>query len=265
MKRSVLLKSLGYLIAGALVFIALFGPLLVSADPNEQDLMAALSAPGRDHPLGTDHLGRSVFSRIVWGARNSLSLATMVVCLSCLIGTSLGFAAGYFGGVLDLAIMRIVDGAMAMPGIIMAIIIAGLFGGNPMTLVAALVFTGWCDYCRLTRNMVRQIVQAPYIEASRLLGLRPFFIIRRYLVRETSGQLLNLASLKTGHALLNISALGFLGIGLRPPNAEWGAMITQAMPYLAEAPYLVLAPGAAIFLAVLGFHLSTDMAREGVN
>jgi peptide/nickel transport system permease protein len=264
-KRSAIFRWVGYSICAALVFISLAGPWVVRADPNEQDLMAALTAPGSEHPMGADHLGRSVISRIVWGARNSLSLALAVVCLSCLIGSTLGFAAGYFGGVLDIIIMRIVDGVMSMPGIVMAIVIAGLFGGNPLTLVAALVFTAWCDYCRLIRNMVRQIAQAPYIEAGRLLGFRPWFIIKRYVARETSGQLLNLASLKTGHALLSISALGFLGIGLRPPDAEWGAMITQAMPYLAEAPYLIMAPGAAIFLSVLGFHLAAGLVGEGVS
>jgi peptide/nickel transport system permease protein len=265
MKRSAVFRWVGYAISGVLIVLALAGPLLITLDPNEQDLTAALLAPCAEHFLGTDHLGRSVFSRIVWGTRNSLSLALVVVGLSCLIGSTLGFMAGYFGGPLDVAIMRTVDGVMAMPGIIMAIVIAGLFGGNPLTLVAALVFTAWCDYCRLIRNMVRQIVQAPYIEAGRLLGFKPFFIIRRYVAPETRGQLLNLASLKTGHTLLSISALGFLGIGLMPPNAEWGAMITQAMPYLAEAPYLVLVPGAAIFLSVLGFHLAADMAGEGVR
>lgn len=253
------------MITGFLFFVALAGPLLITVDPNEQDLMSTLSAPNTDHLFGTDHLGRSILSRVIWGARNSLSLSLAIVCLSCLIGTTLGFIAGYFGGVLDLIVMRIVDGVMSMPGIIMAIVIAGLFGGSPLTLVAALVFTAWCEYCRLTRNMVRQIVHAPYIEAGRLLGFSPFFIIRRYVARETSRQLINLASLKTGHALLSISSLGFLGIGLRPPNAEWGAMITQTMPYLAEAPYLVLAPGAAIFLSVLGFHLAADMAGEGAS
>ena len=222
----------------------------------------ALIPPGADFILGTDHLGRSVFSRMAWGARNSLSLALAVVLLAGLIGSSLGFMAGYFGGAVDMAVMRTVDGVMAMPGIVMAIVIAGLFGGTVFTLVAALVFSAWCEYCRLVRNMVRQIVQAPYIEAGRLLGFRPLFIIRRYMLRETGSQLLNLASLKTGHTLLGVSGLGFLGIGLRPPSPEWGAMITQAMPYLAEAPYLVLAPGAAIFLAVLGFHLSAGMVSE---
>lgn len=265
MTPNIMFRWLGYFITGALVVIVVFGPLLVTIDPNEQDLMAALAIPGSDHLLGTDHLGRSVFSRIVWGARNSISLAMMIVCLSCLIGSTLGFAAGYFGGVTDMIIMRTVDGVMAMPGIIMAIVIAGLFGGTPMTLVLALIFTSWCDYCRLTRNMVRQIVQASYVEASRLMGFPPFFIIRRYVARETSSQLLNLASLKTGHALLSISALGFIGIGLRPPNAEWGAMVTEAMPYLAEAPHLVLIPGTAIFLSVLGFHLSADLAGKGVD
>lgn len=265
MSSRTIFRMLGLVIAGLLIIVAVAGPWVVEVDPNEQDLGAALTAPGQGYVLGADHLGRSVFSRVIHGARNSLSLALACVALSLAIGASLGFIAGYFGGITDMIIMRTVDAVMAMPGIIMAIVIAGLFGGNNLTLVAALVFSGWCEYCRLTRNMVRQIVTAPYIEAGRLLGFNPFFIIRRYISRETAGQLINLSSLKTGHTLLGISSLGFLGIGLRPPHAEWGAMITQAMPYLAEAPFLVLAPGASIFLSVLGFHLAAGMVGEVVK
>lgn len=240
------------------LIVGTVGPVLVGRDPSVQDLACALQSPSVDHPLGTDPLGRSVLSRLVNGAHQSLGTALACVVLSATLGFGLGLTAGYAGGRLDSLVMRLVDGCMAFPGTLLAIVIAGLLGGGRAPLIGALVFTGWCDYCRLSRNMSRLILAEPYVQAGRLLGFGPFFIIRRYLAGQILPQISTLASLGMGRTILNVSALGFLGIGLTPPTPEWGAMITQALPYMGEAPHLIIFPGAAIFLTVLGFQLAAS-------
>ncbi|HIE55585.1 MAG TPA: ABC transporter permease [Chromatiaceae bacterium] len=241
------------------VTAGVFGPLAVVQDPLIQDLSAALQPPSAEHPLGTDPLGRSVLSRLVHGARQSLGTALACVAASGLLGSSLGMAAGFSRGWRDGLIMRLVDGFMAFPGILLAIVIAGLLGGGRLPLIGALALTGWCDYCRLSRNVTRSVLSEPYVQAGHLLGFRPLFIIRRYVLGQILPHVATLASLGMGRTILNISALGFLGIGLRPPAPEWGAMISQALPYMSEAPHLIIFPGAAIFLTVLGFNLLTSL------
>ncbi len=241
------------------VTAGVFGPLAVGRDPLTQDLTAALRPPSAEHPLGTDPLGRSVLSRLVHGTRQSLGLALVCVAASAVLGSSLGMAAGFGGGWRDGLIMRLVDGFMAFPGILLAIVIAGLLGGGRLPLIGALVLTGWCDYCRLTRNVTKSVLSEPYIQAGRLLGFDSLFMIRRYVLGQILPHVSTLASLGMGRTILNLSALGFLGIGLRPPTPEWGAMITQALPYMSEAPHLIVFPGAAIFLTVLGFNLLASL------
>ena len=151
--------------------------------------------------------------------------------------------------------MRLVDGLMAFPGTLLAILVAGFLGGGRWILIGALCITGWCEYCRMSRNLARRVASEEYVQAGKLLGYSKWFMARRYFFRELAPHLFNLASLGMGRTILNFSAFGFLGIGLRPPAAEWGGMISQALPYLEEAPHLVLYPGLAIFLSVLGFNL----------
>ena len=252
---------LGASLIGLSVFTGLAGPLAVSEDPFSQDLDNALSPPNCEHPLGTDHLGRSVLSRLIYGARQSMIISVVCVGMSVLIGATAGLAAGFSPGWVDIIIMRLVDGLMAFPGTLLAIVLVGTIGDGASPLVAALVLTMWCDYCRMSRNLTRSILARPYVEAGRLLGFSPSFLSRRYVMGSLAPQLFTLASLGMGRTILNVSSLGFLGIGLKPPTPEWGAMITHGLPYLTEAPYLVIFPGAAIFITVLGFQLLAAHSR----
>ena len=254
--------KIGLALIALMAAVAVLGPFLVKADPLTQDLDRALLPPSPNNLLGTDPLGRSLLSRILYGAGESLFLALSCVALSAGIGSALGLIAGYAGGRVDGLIMRLVDGFMALPGTLLAIVIAGLLGGGRFTLIGALVLTNWCDFCRLSRNMARSILAEPYIQAGRLLGFGPLFIIRKYLSPGILPHLATLASLNMGRTILNLSALGFLGIGLKPPTPEWGAMITQGLPYMSEAPHLIVFPGAAIFLTVLGFQLTSSLFEE---
>jgi len=235
--------------------MAFFGPGLAKQDPYQLDLSRTLRPPGAQNWLGTDHLGRSVFSRLASGGRYSLVMAAFCVGISMVFGAVMGLAAGYRQGWTDGLIMRLVDATLAFPGTLLAIVLAGLLGGSLVTLVLALAATLWCDYCRLTRNITRTLRTSSHVEAGRLLGFRRSFIIRRYIVPDLLPQIFVLASLGMGRTILNISGLGFLGIGLRPPIPEWGAMINQGVAYLAQSPWLVAAPGLMIFFAVFGFQM----------
>lgn len=248
-------QACGRALVVLVAFTALAGPWLVDRSPMAQNLGRALEKPSWSEPLGMDMFGRSVFSRMIHGARYSLLLALVCVGLSAGAGMILGIAAGFKRGKTDAAIMRLVDGLMAFPGILLALVVAGWMGGGRWPLILALAATGWCDYARLARNMVRRILAEDCVQAGRLLGLSDFFLAKKYVVGRVWPHLRTLAGLGLGRTILHLSAFGFLGIGLKPPTPEWGAMITQALPYLVDHPHLAIAPGTAIFLTVLGFNL----------
>ena len=248
-------RKAGVLIVFTIAVAVVILPPFLSMDPLDQDLMQTLQSPGSPHFLGTDHLGRSVLSRLIYGGRASLAISSCCTILSLVLGTILGIIAGYREGWRDLLIMRLVDGALAFPGTLLAIVMVGTLGGSMVTLTLALSATMWCDYCRLIRNMTRSLKQSDHLEAGRILGYRDVFLIRRYIVPELLPQLFTLSSLGMGRTILNISGLGFLGIGLQPPLPEWGAMINQGIGFLSEAPWLVAVPGSMIFITVLGFQL----------
>jgi len=248
-------RLFGASLVALVVLVALAGPFFVERSPTRQDLSRALGGPSWSEPLGTDPLGRSVFSRLIHGARESLLLALVCVGLSAGTGMVLGLAAGFKRGLVDAVVMRLVDGLLAFPGILLAVVVAGWMGGGRWALILALSITGWCDYARLARNLVRRLLAEDYVQAGRLLGFSDFFLARKYVAGQVWPHLRTLAGLGLGRTILNLSAFGFLGIGLKPPTPEWGAMITQALPYMTDHPLLVIAPGAAVFLTVFGFNL----------
>lgn len=255
-------RRCGIVLVSVILLAITAGPWLIPQDPLKQNLSTTLCAPGSAHLLGSDHLGRSVFSRLLHGGRSSLLISLFCTTISLVIGSLLGVVAGYREGWSDLLVMRLVDGALAFPGTLLAIILAGTLGGSMPTLIFALSATMWCDYCRLVRNMTRSIKQSSHLEAGRILGFNAAYLIRRYIFPELTPQLFTLASLGMGRTILNISGLGFLGIGLQPPLPEWGGMINQGIGFLSEAPWLVAAPGIMIFLTVFGFQLMAGTGRS---
>ena len=255
-------RQWGILLVSVILLVIIMGPSLIPRDPLKQNLSKTLCPPGSTHVLGSDHLGRSVLSRLVYGGRSSLLISLFCTTISFVIGSLLGVMAGYGEGWYDLVIMRLVDGTLAFPGTLLAIILAGTLGGSMITLVFALSATMWCDYCRLVRNMTRSLKQSSHLEAGRLMGFNGAFLIRRYIFPELTPQLFTLASLGMGRTILNISGLGFLGIGLQPPLPEWGGMINQGLGFMSEAPWLVAAPGIMIFLTVFGFQLMAGAPQD---
>lgn len=245
---------IGLLLLSLIILFVVTGPWF-TPDPCQQNLSQVFAEPGTHYLLGADHLGRSVAARMAEGGRNTLYYSLFCVVGSVLAGVILGLTAAWRGCLTDLLIMRLVDITMAFPGIILALLIAGVTGGGPMAVIIALTLTGWPEYCRITRAIATNTISRPYVESGVLAGFSSIFILRKYILAEILPQIAVLAPLGFGRTVLNISALGFLGIGLAPPEPEWGAMIAESLPYLRESPNLVLIPAATLSLTVFSFFL----------
>ncbi len=252
----------GVAIVSVLGVIAVFGPYLIPQDPLAQDLTRSLEGPSRSHPFGTDSLGRDVFARIVYGARISLGIAVAVTAVRLVIGVAVGVVAGYVGGRTDEVLMRIVDLLFAFPGIVFALVVAGIAGPNLRNVLIALAVVGWGTYARVVRSSVLSIRERAFVNASRLSGTSHRKIIREHVLPNVLGPVVVLATLDTGKVVLAAAGLSFLGLGAQPPTAEWGTMIASGRHHLQTAWWLVNIPGIAIMITVLGFTLLGDGLRD---
>ena len=252
----------GTALVGVIVLVALVAPLLAPHDPITVDVLQRLQSPSVSHPMGTDQLGRDYLSRVIHGARTSFTIAVTVTALEALIGIAVGAAAGYLGRLVDVTLMRGVDLVLAFPGLILALAIAALLGPSNTNLVIALVAVGWVGYARLVRGAILSVKAMPYIECSRAIGCRRWRIVLRHVLPHVVAPLLVLATLNVGHTILAVSGLSFLGLGVQPPIAEWGAMLAEGKTFMESAPYLMLFPGMMIVLSVLAFNLVGDGLRD---
>lgn len=248
---------MGLLLLALILAGAVLGPRLVAADPLRQDLSRALAPPGWDEPLGRDHLGRSVTARLVHGTRHSLGIAAASVTVAVAVGGALGIAAAMLGGAAGGAVRLLVDTALALPPFLTALLIAGTLAPGPLGLGLVIAGTTWVEPCRVGLLAAMRARGAQHVEAARLAGLPFWSIAARLVAPALPGPLASVAGLMFGQAVLTIAGLGFLGLGLRPPAPEWGAMIVDALPYAEEAPLLVAAPAAAIVAAVAALFLVT--------
>lgn len=251
-------KNVGWpisLVIGFFVFIAAFGPLVSPHDPNAQNLLAATQSFSSDYWLGTDNLGRDVLSRLIAGAQTTLVGVSIVLFLAGTVGMFLGTVSGYFGGWIDEVLMRIVDFGLSVPSLVVALAIVGVFGPSYWNMIIALAIAWTPIYARLTRGVVAAAVNQPHIESLRVLGASRSRIIFRHLVPVALGSVLIYASADVGLLALAIANLSFLGLGVQPPQAEWGQMLVSGLPYLEEAPHLVILPGLALTIMVVGFNL----------
>lgn len=243
--------------------LTLLGPFLFNQDPTAQDLMRALEGPSAAHWLGTDHLGRDVAARLVHGGIRSLGIALACVVAATGVGTILGLIAAYAGRWTDGAIMRLADLMLAFPGILLALLISGFLGGGILPMLIGIKLALWPQFARMTRAIAIGELAQPHVEAARLAGFPARTILRRHVLPGVMRQITTLATLGLGAAIMSISALGFLGLGLQPPTPEWGAMISEMLPYIAEAPVQMAAPCLAIFVSVLGATLLGQALSEG--
>jgi peptide/nickel transport system permease protein len=248
----------GLLLTVGLVLVALAAPLLSPFDPDAQDTSRRLEAPSHQHLLGLDDLGRDVLSRILWGARVSLRVGFSVVLLASVIGISLGAISGYFGGIVDTAIMRLTDILLAFPGILLAIALVAVLGPSLNNVILALATIGWVSYARLVRGQVLKVREMEYVTAAKALGARSPRVIVLHVLPNVMNPVIVMATLGLAGAILSEAALSFLGLGVQPPTPSWGAMLTSGRRYLGLANHLAIFPGAAIMLAVMGFNFLGD-------
>lgn len=235
---------------------------LAPYEPTAQSLRNRLQPPSLAHPLGTDQLGRDLLSRLMVGARVSMRIGVTVVAISLVIGTAVGVVSGYMGGWVDEALMRLVDVLLAFPGILLALVIAGILGPSLTNLMIALAVVGWTNYARIIRGSVLSIKNEEFVQASRLIGLSRLKLVGRHVVPHVVSPVIVLATLDMGYVILATAGLSFLGLGAQPPTPEWGTMLAGGRNYLRTAWWIVNFPGIAIMITVLGFNLLGDGLRD---
>ena len=255
----------GGIIVLLFVTIAALAPLIAPHPPNEGDLAQRLMPPGRNHPLGTDPLGRDLLSRVIYGARISLEIQVVSVLFALLVGTLIGMTSGYYGGKLDHVIMRLMDVLLAFPGIFLAISIIAVLGPGLLNLMLAAGIYSIPQFARIVRGSVLTLKEKEFIEAARAVGESDASILFRYLLPNSLAPIIIQTTLRMATVLLTASGLSFLGLGVQPPTAEWGAMLSNARAYLITAPHVAMVPGLAIMLVVMGFNLFGDGLRDSLD
>lgn len=256
---------LGGSILAMFLVAAIFAPQLAAHEPNNVDLDASLRTPGVLNLLGTDQLGRDVFSRLVHGARSTMGIAIPVAISVTLLGIAVGLAAGYFGGWTDTGISTLLNALFALPGLVLSLAVLALLGSGHFGLLVALTASGWASFARIVRGPTLSVRETEYVVAARAVGASDIHILRRHVCPNILGPVLVLATLDLGTVVLAISALSFLGLGNQPPTAEWGAMLNDGRPYFRSHSHLMLVPGVAIFLLVLGANLLGDTLRDAFD
>jgi peptide/nickel transport system permease protein len=256
----------GAVILTVIAIAALLGPLLLPDPLAQPDILAGSVPPGAGHPFGTDQLNRDILARVVAGARVSLSVALVAVGLSMTLGAAMGLAAGYAGGLADAAIMRLVDGALAIPRLFMLLLVLAVWERVPVPALVLLIgATGWFATSRLVRAEVLRLREEAYVSAAEALGAKRRRIIFRHLLPNTLGPLLVAATLAVGDVILLEAGLSFLGLGIQPPTPSWGGMILDSKEVLVSAPWAGIFPGLAIVITVLSTNLFGDALRDAVD
>ncbi len=249
-------------LAVGVVLMAAFAPYLVPCDPYEQDLGSALLPPGGAHLLGTDRYGRDMLSRVIMGSQSTIFSALLLVVIITVIGSAVGIFCGYHGGKLDSFLMRVSDIFLAFPGMVFAIAVASVMSGGILNAVVALACISWPKYARIARSQVMTIKSMPYMAAAKLSGSGTWKMILKHIVPNIAGPVVVTAVLDIGTMIMEIAGLSFLGLGATPPTAEWGSMMSNGRSMLQTSPWVILVPGAAIFLTVMIFNLAGDTVRD---
>src|SRR5438128_2118726 len=241
---------------------AIVGPALTPFDPAAQDLALRLTGPSRLHPFGLDELGRDILARALAGARISFLVGLTVVSVSAAVGTLLGAIAGYFGGMVDDVISRVIDTLLAFPGLLLAIALVAVLGPSLGNVLFALTIIGWVGYARLVRGQVLRAREFEYVQAARALGAGTARILWRHVIPSAMPAVVVQATLGMAGAIIGEAALSFLGLGVQPPTPSWGTMLNGGRAHILDAPHLTLFPGLAIALLVLGFNFVGDGLRD---
>ncbi len=243
-----------YVIA-AFAILGVMGPWVVPHDPLVQDLLSANMGPDTMHWLGTDHLGRDTFSRLIASARTTLVAMVLILAFALAIGLGLGTLAGYWRGWLEEVIMRVVDVGLALPSLIIALALIGIFGTGYWNMIFALTLAFWPGFARVSRVVAVGVMNKPHVEALKVMGASPYRIFFKHLLPTTIGAVLVYATADAGGLALSIATLSFLGLGVQPPTPEWGQMLVDSLPLLENDPRQVILPGLALTIVVVGFNV----------
>ena len=250
-------------LALCIIFAAIFAPVITGGvDPLKGSLMDALLPPCKEHIFGTDKMGRDIFTRVIYGARASLTATFGVVALIFLIGSVMGIISGYFGGVVDAVIMRIADMMLAFPGLVLALAVAGIMGASIKNAIIAIVVVSWTKYARLARSLVLKIRDRDYVAAAIVTGSKTPYMLLRYMLPNALPTLIITAATDVGSMMLELAAMSFLGFGAKPPAPEWGYMLNEGRACMQTAPWLMIFPGLAIFIVVVVFNMLGDSVRD---
>ena len=255
----------GAVIVVAFALLALLAPWISPADPNRQDLLSALAGPSGEHLLGTDALGRDLLTRILYGARFEIAIVVPSVLAALVVALPFGLLSGYHGRWVDRVISTLSDSVLTFPSLVIAIVLVAVLGTGTWPLVVTLIVTQAPQMVRYVRGFTRQVASTQYVLASRAAGSRVTTILIQHVLRNVLGPILVILSLFASEALLVIAALGFLGIGVQPPTPEWGTMLSEGRADFVEHPHVMIFPGLAIALLILGFNVLGDGLRDRLD
>ena len=255
----------GLVLLVGLLVLALAAPLLTAHNPERQSLSEALRPLSPAHPLGTDHLGRDMLARLLYGGRLSLLIGFLAVRLGVVIGVPLGAISGFQGGLTDLVIQRFADILLSFPGFLLALSLVAILGVGLQNVIISVGISAVPSFIRLVRGSVLSIREQVYVQAAHAIGQRQAVIIFRHVLPNAMAPVIVQATLSLGFAILVAAGLGFLGLGVQPPTPEWGTMLGEGRQYIFRAPGLTMYPGLVIFLAVLGFNLFGDGLRDALD
>lgn len=257
--------TIGLVLILLLLALSFAAPLISPYDPIEQDLSMALNTPSAEHIMGTDYLGRDVFTRLLYGGRLSLTIGFLAVALGLGIGLPLGAASGFFGGWVDIVVQRIADILLSFPSFLLALTLVALLGVGVRNVIISVGIMAIPTFIRLVRASVLSIRQQLYVEAARSVGASDARIITRHVLPNAMVPVIIQASLNLGYAISTAAGLGFLGLGVQPPTPEWGMMLGEARNYIFSHPYMITFPGLIIFVAIVGLNLIGDGLREALD
>lgn len=252
----------GLVILSALVFVAVFAPLVAPCDPYEQNLDTTLQSSSWGHPLGTDEFGRDILSRVFYGARITLVIVASSMLLGGVLGCIIGIFSGYVGGSIDSVLMRLMDIPLAFPGLLLALAIVEIVGKGILGVIIATSIFSVPQFARLLRALILSAKQSTFVQAARVLGESNMSIIFRYILLNIWPPILVLVNIRCAIVILIACSLSFLGVGVQPPTTEWGAMIAAGKTYLIRAPHLTVFPGLVITLAIFSFNMIGDALRD---
>lgn len=262
-KRGVLV--LASALAVAVIATALLAPVIAPDDPSAVALENKFAPPSAAHPLGCDHLGRDVLSRLVYGTQTSVGSVAAIIGIVLVLGFTVGAISGYAGGAVDSSLMRFCDVFLTFPTFILAMFLIGVLGTGMVNVILAVALTHWAWYARIIRSMVLSLKNRDYVLAAKVAGTGRFKTVVRHILPPIIAQLLILCTLDIGHMMLHVSGLSFLGLGVTPPMPEWGVMISDARQFIWTHPLLIMLPGAMIFVTVMAFNLLGDALRDSFD